>query len=51
MMNSIDKGATRRHAISPRKGPTGNFPMAPHLAAPSLLSTIELRRLVAAMVD
>ncbi|MCB5425859.1 hypothetical protein H0274_11355 [Altererythrobacter sp. CC-YST694] len=51
MMNSIDKGSARRHAISQRKNAAGNFSLASHMSMPSSLSTLELRRLVATMVD
>jgi hypothetical protein len=51
MMNSINTGAAQRHPISPRKNPAGSKPMATHIPSAAGLSTIELRRLVAAMVD
>ena len=50
-MNSIDTGASRRHAISLHKSAAGNESRARHMAFPAMLSTIELRRLVATMVD
>ena len=50
-MNCIHPGAAKRHTISPRKSPAGNEPMARHMTFSAMLSTIELRRLVAAMVD
>lgn len=50
-MNSINTGAAKRHTISPRKNPAGNESMARPMTFSTMLSTIELRRLVAAMVD
>lgn len=50
-MNYTNTGAAKRHMISPRKVPASNAPMARHSTFPAMLSTIELRRLVAAMVD
>ena len=50
-MNHINTGAAKRHTISPRKSSAGNDTMAGHMTFSAMLSTIELRRLVAAMVD
>lgn len=44
-------GAARRHTISPRDAVAGQEPMDRHTTFSAMLSTIELRRLVAAMVD
>ncbi len=50
-MNNIDTGAVKRHIISPRKSAAGNESAARHMPLSAMLSTLELRRLVAAMVD
>jgi hypothetical protein len=50
-MNCMNTGAARCHAISPRKSSAGNQSMERHSTFSAMLSTLELRRLVAAMVD
>lgn len=50
-MNCITTGAAKRHKISPRTASVGKEPMARDMAFSAVLSTLELRRLVAAMVD
>jgi len=50
-MNCMNTGAAKRHTISPRKSPAGNTSMERHMTFSAMLSTLELRRLVAAMVD
>lgn len=50
-MNFMNTGAAKRHTISPRKNPTGNQSMERQPTFSAMLSTLELRRLVAAMVD
>ncbi|MCK9541629.1 MAG: hypothetical protein M0R03_06320 [Novosphingobium sp.] len=50
-MNSINTGAVKRHTLSPCKSPAGTESMTRHTTFSAMLSTIELRRLVAAMVD
>ncbi len=50
-MNCMNTGAARRHTVSPRKSSAGNESMERHRVFAAMLSTLELRRLVAAMVD
>lgn len=50
-MTFMNTGGAKRHAISSRKSSAGNDPMARQTAFSAMLSTHELRRLVAAMVD
>jgi len=50
-MNCMNTGATKRHTISPQKSAAGNQSMERHPTFSAMLSTLELRRLVAAMVD
>lgn len=50
-MNSMNTGAAKRHTISPRKSSARNETMERHPTFSAMLSTLELRRLVAAMVD
>jgi hypothetical protein len=50
-MNCTNNGAAKRHMISPRKASASDALMARHQTSSAVLSTIELRRLVAAMVD
>lgn len=50
-MNFTNAGAVKRHTISPRKSSAGKDPMERHMAFSDVLSTRELRQLVAAMVD
>ena len=50
-MNYMNSGAAKRHTISPRKSSAGNQSMERHPTFSAMLSTNELRRLVAAMVD
>lgn len=50
-MNYMNTGTTKRHTISPRKNPAGNPSMERHPTFSAMLSPLELRRLVAAMVD
>jgi len=50
-MKYTNTGAARHHPVSPRKGVGGNEPMERHMTFSAMLSPIELRRLVAAMVD
>jgi hypothetical protein len=47
----MNTGAAKRHTISPRKSSAGNESMDRHMTFSAMLSTLELRRLVAAMVD
>lgn len=51
IMNCMNAGAAKRHTISPRKSPVGNGSMERHPTLSAMLSNLELRRLVAAMVD
>lgn len=50
-MTCINTGAAKRHMISPRKASASNATMARQTPFSAMLSTIELRRLVAEMVD
>jgi hypothetical protein len=50
-MNCMNTGAAKRHTITPRKSSAGNEPMARQMILSAMLSTLELRRLVAEMVD
>ena len=50
-MNCMNAGAARRHTISLRKRSAGNQSMERYPAFSAMLSPLELRRLVAAMVD
>lgn len=50
-MNCMNTSAVKRHTISPRKSSDGNQSMGRHPTFSAMLSTLELRRLVAAMVD
>ena len=50
-MNCMNTGAAKRHTISPRKSAAGNQSKERHPTFSAMLSTLELRRLVAAMVD
>ena len=44
-------GAATRHTLSPRTTAASQEPMVRHATFTAMLSTIELRRLVAEMVD
>ena len=50
-MNYINTGAIQRQTISPRRMAASNVPMVRQSTFSAMLSTIELRRLVAEMVD
>ncbi len=50
-MNFKNTGETKRHTISPRKTLASQETMERHMSFSAMLSTIELRRLVAEMVD
>lgn len=50
-MNFKNTGDAKRHIISPRKAAAGQQTMERHMTFSAMLSTIELRRLVAEMVD
>lgn len=50
-MNFNNTGAAKRHTISPRKAVAAQEPMDRNMTFSAMLSTIELRHLVAAMVD
>ncbi len=50
-MNCMNAGPTWRHTTSSSKNSAGNEPRARHPSFSAMLSTLELRRLVAAMVD
>ncbi len=50
-MTCKNNGAAKQHTISPRKAVAGQESMERHMTFSAMLSTIELRRLVAAMVD
>lgn len=50
-MSFNNTSAAKRHAVSPRKAVAGQEPMDRNMTFSAMLSTIELRRLVAAMVD
>ena len=50
-MNYNNTGAAKHQTISPRKVVAPQETMQRHTAFSALLSTMELRRLVAAMVD
>lgn len=50
-MNFKNFGAAKRHTISPCNAVAGQDPLERPMTFSAMLSTIELRRLVAAMVD
>lgn len=50
-MNFKNTSAAKRHTISPRKAVASQGSMERHLTCSAMLSTTELRRLVATMVD
>lgn len=50
-MTYNNTGAFKRHSISPRTAPASNAFLARPATFSAMLSTTELRRLVAAMVD
>lgn len=50
-MNCTNIGAAKRHTTSLRNASASKGPMARHSSFSAVLSTNELRRLVAAMVD
>lgn len=50
-MNCMNTGAAKRHTISPRKSSARNQSMERHPSFSAMLLTLELRQLVAAMVD
>ncbi|WP_336978468.1 hypothetical protein [Altererythrobacter fulvus] len=50
-MNIVSIGAVTRQKLSSRKGAMSLGRNVGHSPAPAMLSAIELRRLVAAMVD
>ncbi len=50
-MNYMNSGAAKRHTISPRKNSAADESMDRNMTSTAMLSTLELRRIVAAMVD
>ncbi len=50
-MNCNNTGASRRQMTSPSKSSVNNEPITRHMTFSAVLSPLELRRLVAAMVD
>jgi hypothetical protein len=50
-MNYMNTGATKHHTLSSRKNSASYDPMDRDSTFSAMLSTVELRRLVAAMVD
>lgn len=50
-MNCMNSGAAKRHTITPHKRAAANLSMEWQPTFAALLSPLELRRLVAAMVD
>jgi hypothetical protein len=50
-MTCINTGAAKRHMISPRKASVSDAPVARQTPFSAMLSTIELRRFVAEMID
>lgn len=50
-MNYLNTGAAKHRTISLRKSSAENGSMERHSTFSAMLSTLELRRLVAAMVD
>ncbi len=50
-MNCMNAGAAKRHTVSSRKSSAQNESTERHPIFAAILSPLELRRLVAAMVD
>lgn len=50
-MHCITTGAAKRHAISPRNRPASNQSTSRPMTVCAMLSPLELRRIVAEMVD